>query len=201
MATLKQKQKLLADVAKYLAKQGVDAPDMASATDRDYRSDTAVAVFARDPHGFVPQRCKYCERVFGTNSKIIGYCSDEHRRLDWEKTTGLAWDAVEINTDCWDGNPPLIISPEQFSSLKRLSDWFSTNRTSLSSLVEKPSSQIPEVAFLEESPEDTVLPGDQDFLLSLLGEPVSEKVQEVDVPPPTIPQPEPDFEDWLLSQG
>lgn len=200
MATLKQKQKLLADVVKYLAKQGVDAPDMASATDRDYRSDTAVAVFARDPHGFVPQKCKFCERVFGTNSKIIGYCSDEHRRKDWEKTYGLPWSAVESKTDVWDGNPPLIIRPEQFDALRLLSDWFNTNRTTLSSLVEREKEPVPTVDFLEESPEDTVLPGDQDFLLELLS-PESEKDSGNDAPLPTNPLPEPSFEDWLLSQG
>lgn len=199
MATRKQQNKLFADVAKFLAARGEELPDIASATDRDYRSDTAVAIFARDPHGFVPQKCKYCDRVFGTNSKLIGYCSDEHRRMDWEKTTGLSWSAVEVSTDCWDGNPPLIISPEQFSRLLGLSDWFQTNRTTLSSLVEKKSEPIPVVDFLEEHQEDSILPGDQAFFQDLLGEPVLEKEQDHYAGPHTSPLDEREFEAWLLS--
>lgn len=148
---------LFAQVAAFLATQGKEMPSVDSATDRDYRSNDAVIVFAHHPAGFKPGICKNCGGVFATNRKSVGFCSDPCRREDWRKTTGLEWRAISTH-DVWEGDPPLIISPEQFEKMRAIAAWFNTNRTMLDTLVEKPSTQAPELEFLspaESDPEDS----------------------------------------------
>lgn len=152
-----KQDKLFAQVAAFLATQGKEMPSVDSATDRDYRNDDAVLLFVHHPAGFKPGICKNCGRVFGVNKKAVGFCSDPCRREDWRKTTGLEWRAISTH-DVWEGDPPLILKPEQFDRLRQLAEWFSTNRTVLDTLVEKPSEQAPELEFLSEvesDPEDS----------------------------------------------
>lgn len=106
---------------------------------QNYQSDTAVAVYSWAPAHFQPNRCGNCKKVFAHNQIIphgsrVGYCSDPCRRESWKKSTGLDWFVVDARREPWDGDPPLIISPEQFTRLEAIHKWFEQNRTLLQTL-------------------------------------------------------------------
>jgi hypothetical protein len=154
----KKQDTVFSKVAEFLAAQGMQMPDVDTATDRDYRSNDAVVIFAHHPAGFKPGICKECGKPYATNRKSVGFCSDPCRRDNWKKTTGLEWRAISTH-DVWEGDPPLIISPEQFEKMRQIAAWFNTNRTVLDTLVEKPLVEAPELEFLapgEENPMDSL---------------------------------------------
>lgn len=177
----KKRENIFAAVNAFLAAQGQDTiKDLDKATDRDYRNDDAVAIFAHNPAGFKPGVCKNCGKPFATNRRAVGFCDDPCRREDWKKTTGLEWRAVSVH-DVWDGDPPLIISPEQFEKLRQLAAWFNTNRTTLDSLIERPTTEVPDVEFLEAGLEETEdLPVDPQILVQALIEEASSEDDELD---------------------
>jgi hypothetical protein len=196
--------KVLAAAAAFLKTQGIEAPDVSktveSARDRDYRSDDAALIFAHYPAGFKPAICINCKKPFGTNRKAVGYCSDPCRREDWVKTTGIKWGSVSTH-DVWNGEPPLVISPEQFEKLRAIADWFSKNRTLLSNRVETPSKEIPELNFQPAGPRDSP---DYPVDPQLAAQEVVVEVQkgleedhEYDLP--TNPEPQPAFSAFELT--
>lgn len=193
-----KQDKLFSQVAAFLAAQGKEMPSVDSATDRDYRSDDAVLIFAHHPTGFKPGICKTCQRPFATNRKAVGFCSDPCRREDWRKTTGLEWRAISTH-DVWNGDPPLIISPTQFEKMRQIAAWFNTNRTILDTLVERESEPVPELEFLspaESDPEDSEDFDPQEIaeevlLLEDLGIALEDVPNEFQESLPTSPHPEP----------
>ena len=44
--------------------------------------------------------------------------------------TGLEWGAVSTH-DVWYGDPPMIVTPDQFAKLKAIAEWFTQNQTTL----------------------------------------------------------------------
>jgi hypothetical protein len=207
----KKQDNLFAAVNAFLASQGKDTiENLDAATDRDYRSDDAVTIFAHNPPGFKPGVCKNCKRPYGTNRKSVGFCSDPCRREDWKKTTGLEWRAVSVH-DVWDGDPPLVISPDQFEKLRQIAEWFNTNRTTLNTLIEKRSGAAPELEFLEEHLEETPdIPVDPQILVQALAEEatgfeadVSDYLEEESDQVRTTPESALDYEDpeldWLAT--
>lgn len=167
----KKQDNLFAQVAKFLEAQGKETPNVDTATDRDYRSADAVVLFVHYPGIFKPGVCKTCGGAYATNRKAVGFCSDPCRREDWQKTTGLPWRAISTH-DVWDGDPPVIISPEQFEKLRQLAAWFNTNRTVLDNLVQRESEDVPELEFLEPvDPKDSLdLPDPQILVQAVIEE-------------------------------
>lgn len=203
----KKQENLFAAVNAFLAAQGQETiKDLDKATDRDYRSDDAVAIFVHNPAGFKPGICKNCDRPYATNRKSVGFCSDPCRREDWKKTTGLEWRAVSIH-DIWEGDPPLIISPDQFEKLRQIAAWFNTNRKVLDTRIERPTTEVPELEFLEAGLEETEdLPVDPQILVQALIEESDENdesnsLQDQPDDPHTNPESSPDSSspelDWL----
>jgi hypothetical protein len=186
--------KVLAAAAAFLAAQGIEAPDVnkavETAKDRDYRSDDSTLIFAHYPANFKPAICKNCNRPFGVNRKSVGYCGDPCRREDWVATTGIPWGSVSTH-DVWNGEPPLVISPDQFEKLRAIAEWFSKNRTLLSNRVESPSKEVPELSFRPAGPRD--LPDHpvdpQIAAQEIVGEVQKEMEEspEYDLPLPTTP--------------
>jgi len=127
-----------------LEKNKVDTTKMEKPdpTLHNYRSGDAVAIFGHAPKHFIPGRCKECGRPFAHNrparvGSIIGFCSDPCRRDNWLKTTGVPWAALSTN-DVWNGDPPMIITPDQFERLQEIARWFDANRTTLQSNLRQP---------------------------------------------------------------
>jgi len=96
----------------------------------NYRSSDAVVVFANLPAHFKPGTCKECGRTFAVNMKSVGYCSDPCRDENWRRTTGLSPNVVKIH-DVWHGDPPMIVTPDQYDKLKAIADWFTKVESTL----------------------------------------------------------------------
>jgi len=122
--------------------QAVKAVEEAEQPLRHWRNDDAVVELAKTPKRFIMRRCRNCGMPFGHNKPIpvgdlVGLCSDPCRREDWFKTTGLPYSALSIS-DPWDGDPPMIIRPDQIENLRALAEWFTTNETLLQERATEP---------------------------------------------------------------
>ena len=132
-------------IADILAKFNIQTDEPIEVPENDYNHNNAVAVFARAPEHFVVGVCRHCESKFAHNQPIpagtrVGYCSDTCRKLDFEKSTGIKWGSVENPKRAnWDGDPPMIITPEQYDTLAKIADWFNRNRTGLQILDPEPT--------------------------------------------------------------
>lgn len=128
-------EKAMAKAMAQLQKMDVSTENVdttATKPDTDYRPADAIAVLAHWPGGFVGRKCPECGNIFAANSKIIGFCSDPCRRENWAKTMGIPWNSVSTRrVDVWDGNPPMVISPEQFKKLQELARWVIQNENAL----------------------------------------------------------------------
>lgn len=138
-----------AQIAAILAKFDIQT-EKPVVPEQHYQSDTATTVFSWVPSGFQANKCKECGRIFAHNQIIphgsrVGYCSDVCRRDSWKRSTGLDWFAVDTNREPWDGDPPLIINPEQFKRLEGIANWFIKNRTTLETLRRESQPEEPEV--------------------------------------------------------
>lgn len=150
----KKQDDILANALAMLANNGVDTSGMKTYVETDFRNTEAVAVFTHQPEIFEARRCRNCGKSFAHTQKIpfgtrVSFCSDSCRREDWRKTMYVDYDAVA--TGNWDGDPPLIISPEQFAALERLADWFSKNRVVLENAVGHTTAPVEQEV---ESPEE-----------------------------------------------
>lgn len=152
-----KREAALAKAIAMLAESGVDTSTMKATVDTDFREEIAVATVVHHPEAFQVRRCKTCKRAFGHNHIIphgskVGFCSNLCAREDWVKSTGLAWNRISTR-DPWDDDPPLIITPEQFENLRRLTDWFNRNREALANADRPKTTQVVEWE-PEEVPED-----------------------------------------------
>lgn len=158
----KEKQEAaLAKAIAMLAENGVDTSNMKPVVDTDYRSEHAVATVVHHPESFQVRRCRNCQKTFAHNHIIpfgsrVGFCSNLCAREDWKKTTGLDWNRISTR-DPWDGDPPLIITPEQYENLGRIANWFNRNREALANAA-VPQSTPAEPAWLLEEDQEEVLP-------------------------------------------
>lgn len=124
--------KLMEKAQALIAANGVD-PDTVEKPDgpvTNYRNEDAVVVFVNHPPHFIPGKCKNCGRVFAANKRSVGFCSDSCRKEDWRKTMHIPWAAVSTK-DVWDGDPPMIVTPDQLETLEKLARWFTENQTRL----------------------------------------------------------------------
>ena len=123
--------KVAAILAKFNIEAEVEVPEA------NYNHTNAVAMFSKVPQHFVMGECLECKEKFAHNQPIpagtrVGYCSDSCRRRAFEKNTGVPWNSVVMpRREPWDGDPPLIITPEQLRNLRNIADWFTRNQTSL----------------------------------------------------------------------
>jgi hypothetical protein len=116
--------KAMATLMAMVADSGVEIDESELNIPRhNYRSSDAVVVFAHLPAHFKPGKCKECGRTFAVNMKSVGYCSDPCRDENWRRTTGLSPNVVKIH-DVWHGDPPMIVTPDQYDKLKAIADWF-----------------------------------------------------------------------------
>lgn len=143
----------MAKVMALLQKHGVDTTQIKQPerAEHDYRHGDAVGVFVHTPKHFVPGICKECKKAFAHNrpirhGSIVGFCSDTCRRDNWKKTTGLPYSAVST-ADVWNGDPPMIITAEQFQNLKNIVEWFTVHQATLE------LRQAPEISEETKSPE------------------------------------------------
>lgn len=172
----KEKQEAaLAKAIAMLAENGVDTSNMNTVVETDYRSEQAVATLVHHPEAFQVRRCRNCQKAFAHNQIIpfgsrVGFCSNLCAREDWKKTTGLDWNKISTR-DPWDGDPPLIVTPEQYDNLRRITDWFNRNREALA------NAAVPQSEPAEEW--DEILPEDQ-----VQFDPVPRLLQE----PPALPE-------------
>ena len=160
----KRKDPLAAAMA-VLAKYDIKA-DPLEIPEANYNHNNAVAMFAREPKYFVMGECGFCKEKFAHNQPIpagtrVGYCSDACRKKAFKQSTGLEWGRVLTGKEPWDGDPPMIITPEQLKNLEAVSEWFSRNRTTLVIQPEEQSSTQSQDEYpLSEldSPEDSPSP-------------------------------------------
>ena len=159
----KKQDDILANALALLANNGVDTSGMKTYVETDFRNTEAVAVFTHQPEIFEARRCRNCGKAFAHSQKIpagsrVSFCDDFCRREDWRKTMFVDYDAVA--TGNWDGDPPLIINPEQFANLKRLADWFNKNQEVLEIAADRKTEEEPteEESLEEEDPRTTPSP-------------------------------------------
>lgn len=143
-------------VADILAKFNIQTDEPLVIPEANYNSNNAVAMFAKVPEHFVQGKCMECNELFAHNQPIpagtrVGYCSDRCRKIAFKKSTGIEWGAVESNREPWDGDPPMIITPEQLKNLEKIADWFSRNRTHLEIADPEPTELVEPQSDLEEN--------------------------------------------------
>lgn len=134
---LTKEQKVMEMAAALIKQYGGDAKAVTEAEKpiHNWRNDDAVVELAKTPQKFVMRRCRNCGKPFGHNKPIpvgelVGLCGDPCRREDWFKTTGLPYEILTTR-DVWDGDPPMIIRPDQIEKLRALVEWFTKNETLL----------------------------------------------------------------------
>lgn len=154
---LTKEQKTMAMAAALIKQYGGDAKVVTETETplHNWRNDDAVVELAKTPTRFVMRRCRNCQKTFGHNKPIpvgelVGLCSDDCRREDWKKTTGLDYRIITTR-DVWDGDPPMIIRPDQIERLRALKDWFIQNETLLQERATEPT-PLPSVYSQAESP-------------------------------------------------
>lgn len=124
--------KLMEKANALLEKHNVDTSDIVvpDGPVTNYRNEDAVVVFVNHPPHFMPGICKNCKRPFAANKKSVGFCSDLCRKEEWRRTMHVPWASVSTR-DVWDGDPPLIVTPDQLETLEKLTRWFTQNQKSL----------------------------------------------------------------------
>lgn len=140
------------------------------------------SVFVHYPAGFRPNVCKTCGRGFGTNRRAVGFCSDVCRKEDWRKTMLIPWSAISTN-DPWYGEPPLIITPDQFDRLAAIAEWFNKNQGLLDTARQRwiaENSPEPEEEEPEPLPVENTQPS-EDSQTSLPPEPVASTGTQTDL--------------------
>lgn len=154
---LSKEAKTMAMAAALIAQYGGDTKVVTEAEPplHNWRNDDAVVELAKTPTRFVMRRCRNCKRTFGHNKPIpvgelVGLCSDDCRREDWKKTTGLDYKVITTR-DVWEGDPPMIITPDQIEKLRALKDWFIQNETLLQERATEPA-PLPSVYSQAETP-------------------------------------------------
>lgn len=158
----KEKQEAaLAKAIAMLAESGVDTSNMKPVVETDHRNEVAVATLVHSPQAFQARKCRNCKRPFAHNHIIpfgsaVGFCSNLCAREDWKKSTGLDWNRISTR-DVWDGDPPLIITPEQYENLRRIANWFNRNQEALANAADLQSSPV-ESDWSEEDEESPELP-------------------------------------------
>lgn len=108
--------------------KGVNTPEIDTASvakeslaqrpDPSYDAE-AVLLFLEKPARFLFKPCKFCEEMFGTNYRGVGYCSDNCRIRALQKL-GISWDPGKAQEERWGGEPPLIIPPAAIHKLLQL---------------------------------------------------------------------------------
>lgn len=190
-----RKQSDAEKVAAILAKFSIKTDEPIEIPETNYNHNNAVAMFGKVPQYFVLGECRGCKQKFAHNQPIpagtrVGYCSDACRKRTFEKDTGIKWEAVisPRREPKWDGDPPMIITPEQLRNLRNIADWFTRNQTSLEIQDHGPD----ELDDLEDSPLST---GPEDQLqysgsdVALVYEQGSQRLEAA----LANPLPEPDF--------
>lgn len=134
--------KIMAEAAKLLEKHGADTSEITPVDGPgvNYRSEDAIVIFANHPPHFKPGKCKNCDKTFAVNKKSVGFCSNECRKEEWRRKMGIPWAAVSTH-DVWEGDPPLIITPEQLQTLENVTRWFIRNQKSLE--IDLPAIELP----------------------------------------------------------
>lgn len=116
-----KEEKAVAQLAKMLAKLGVqDVPTVIPEQEPD-REAEAVLQFLEAPKTFRARECKrtICHNMFSSNYKGVAYCSNACRALDLA-SMGIKWDPYKDPEQRWGGEPPLIIGPEAMQKLIEL---------------------------------------------------------------------------------
>lgn len=131
-----RKKDPLAAAMAILAKHSIELDTPLEMPEANYNHVNAVAMFAREPKYFVMGVCGNCKQKFAHNQPIpagtrVGYCSDGCRKIAFKKSTGVDWGRVVTGKEPWDGDAPMIITPEQLKNLEAMTEWFSRNRTTL----------------------------------------------------------------------
>jgi len=138
-------------VAQILAKFNIETDEPIVVPEANYNHTNAVAMFGKTPEHFVLGVCQECNQKFAHNQPIpagtrVGYCSDSCRKRAFEKNTGIKWESVITQRrEPWDGDPPMIITPEQLKNLEAIADWFTKNRTTLEIQNPEPESELPDL--------------------------------------------------------
>lgn len=179
-------------VAAILAKFNIQTDEPIDVPETNYNHRNAVAMFGKVPQYFVLGECRQCKESFAHNQPIpagtrVGYCSDACRKKAFEADTAIKWEAVvSPRREPWDGDPPMIITPEQLRNLRNIADWFTRNQTNL----EIQSPEPEPLADLEDSLESTG-PEDQSLYYDS-GEALISELESLHlVGAPTSPLPEP----------
>lgn len=138
-------------VAQILAKFNIETDEPIEIPEANYNHTNAVAMFGKTPEHFVLGVCQECNQKFAHNQPIpagtrVGYCSDSCRKRAFEKNTGIKWESVITQRrEPWDGDPPMIITPEQLKNLEAIADWFTKNRTTLEIQNPEPEPELPDL--------------------------------------------------------
>lgn len=177
-------------VAAILAKFNIQTDEPVEVPEANYNHTNAVAMFGKVPQYFVLGECQHCKEKFAHNQPIpagtrVGYCSDRCRKLAFEKNTGIKWGTVVSNREPWDGDPPMIITPEQLRNLRNIADWFTRNQTSLEIQDHDP---VEELDDLEDFPSTTDQQDQQQYsgsALALAYEQASQRLEAALTNPPT----------------
>lgn len=123
---------VLASALALLQENNVDTSGMKDYVETNFRNDEAVATLAHQPNIFQHNKCRECDRPFANSQKIphgtrVAFCSSGCARDNWRRTTGLDYKRISTH-DVWDGDPPLIISPDQYEALRQITAWFSRSQ-------------------------------------------------------------------------
>lgn len=168
---VRKRQSDAAKIAAILQKFNIQTDTPIEIPEANYNSNNAVAMFARVPEHFVMGKCMECELDFAHNQPIpagtrVGYCSDTCRKRAFKKSTGIEWGMIESPREPWDGDPPMIITPDQLKNLEKIAEWFTRNRTTLTIQYPEPEAESESPEDREENPEDyqsptSLSPGEQ----------------------------------------
>lgn len=128
---------VLAQALALLAQNNVDTTGMKDYVETNFRNDEAVATLAHQPSIFQHNKCRECGKPFANSQKIphgtrVAFCSSGCARDNWKRTTGLDYKRVSTH-DVWDGDPPLIINPQQYEALRQITAWFSRSQAEIKS--------------------------------------------------------------------
>lgn len=148
---------VLANALALLAANNVDTTGMKDYVETNFRNTEAVATLAHQPEIFQHNKCRECGRPFAHSQKIphgtrVAFCSTPCARDNWKRTTGIEYSRISTR-DVWEGDPPLIINPDQYEALRRITAWFSRSQAEIKSMLAM-GTTIPEqdeIHYLEDS--------------------------------------------------
>lgn len=128
-------ESVLANALALLQANNVDTTGMKDYVETNFRNTEAVATLAHQPEIFQHNQCRECGKPFAHSQKIphgtrVAFCSTGCARDNWKKTTGLDYKRISTR-DVWEGDPPLIINPDQYEALRRITAWFSRNQVEI----------------------------------------------------------------------